>query len=158
MTKEKFMGIFDGYFAHQNKQGKNKKGLFCAYCEYLRYQQKNGKCYATSWAEVNNCPDFGYATDEKNKTPLMQAKYYYDAIKKLCGGEDFLEFVPDWHTYVEPELEIVPPKKEKERPFEEFLAGVLIGIREIKLLIKENTNVQRNLLTELVAIREGMKK
>ena len=114
------------------------------YCVYLASGEKSLTYYYRDHKEGI----FGYKNEQSFVAGMP---YVYNKIKDYLG-RDFWQDVAG-----KPEMEIVPPEP-KAPDMAEFMAGVLIGLREIKLLIKENTNVQRNLLTEIAAMREGMKK
>jgi len=140
--------IMDCIFRTQKRVRENKfdyVGAIKCYCRFRASGEKSFISYLRKHDEAN----YGW----KNMSSLAAGiTVAYKNIKDYVG-RDFWQELADQ----KPEMEIVPPEP-KAPDMAEFMAGVLIGIREIKLLIKENTNVQRNLLTELVAMREGMKK
>ena len=140
MTEGEFLTIFNNYFSHlkNTHAHTNPKGVFCAYCEFLRYTKKSHHptMKAEEWFRKYNIPSFGYSNNTK---PGSIARYYYDKMSILCKGEDFLWYVPSWTTTV---TEATPFREEPKAD----TRNVLDAIEDVRQSIVDMTVILTSLL------------
>ena len=143
MTESEFLGIFNNYFRHlkNTHAHTNPKGVFCAYCEFLRYTKKSHHptMSAEEWFRKYNIPSFGYG---KGTRVGSIARYYYDKISILCKGEDFLWYVPSWTTTVSRET----PSPVVKTPPQADTKSILAAIEDVRQSIVDMTVILTSLL------------
>lgn len=141
MTEAEFLTIFNNYFSNlkNSHNNTNPKGVFCAYCEFLRYSQKShhSTLKVDEWFRKHNIPTFGYG--KKTKAGSI-ARYYFDKISILCKGEEFLWYVPSWTTTVSTEPTLLEVEDNKDTTVVEAIEGVRQSIVDMTVILTSLLN------------------